>query len=191
MGREPRREGRDEQVDAMDEVSATLLMQRELLPGEKLLRSFGANALLPIYRDAGNKGAKPYMLGPSAPRKVLGMLHLTNYRLKFKPADTRSAEFSIFLPAIAEARDVSWLLVRKCRLVFNDGTFIEFLKWGIPSLIGAVNFARTQAQSLDWDAIARDVADAPDKLGAWSVTPARDESCDQGEASQHPRITSP
>jgi len=154
----------------MNEVSAVLLMQNELLPGERLLRSFGANALLPLHPGA---GAKPHVLGASAPRKILGMLYLTNYRLKFKPTNAREPGFSIFLPAIADTRDVSWLLVRKCRLIMQDGSFIEFLRWGIPSLIGAVNVARAQAQSLDWEAIRADIAGAtPETLGAWSVRPA-------------------
>ncbi len=154
----------------MDEVSTALLMQKELLPGEKLVRSFGANALLPLHvRDH----ARPYVLGASAPRKVLGMLHLTNYRIKFKRADVSNGDFSIFLPAIADTRDVSWLLVRKGRLIMQDGTFLELVRWGIPTLIGTINIARTQAQSLDWDAIRRDIAAAsPDALGAWSVLPA-------------------
>lgn len=155
----------------MDAVSATLLMQKELLPGEKLLRSFGANALLPLHPGKGGADAKPYVLGASAPRKVLGMLHLTNYRLKFKPADPAEADFSIMLPAIAAIRNVSFLFVRKFRLVMQDGTHIDFLKWGIPLTISAVNAVCTQAQSLDWDAIGRDIAAAPDKIGAWAVLP--------------------
>jgi len=154
----------------MNEAGTALLMQKELLPGEKLLRSFGANALLPLHPGT---GTGPHALGASAPRTVLGMLHLTNYRLKFKAADPRDPDFSIFLPEIADTRDVSRLLVRKCRLVMNDGTFIEFLRWGIPSLIGAVNVARAQAQSLNWETIRADVAAAtPEMLGAWSVVPA-------------------
>lgn len=156
----------------MDNVSPALLMQKELLPGEKLLRSFGANALLPMYRDPGGKGTKPYVLGASAPRKVLGMLHLTNYRLKFKPASPAEADFSIMLPAIASIRNMSFLFVRKFRLVMQDGTHIDFLKWGVPSVISAVNAVSTQAQHLDWGAIDRDIAAAPEVLGAWSVLPS-------------------
>ncbi len=77
----------------MDEVAAALLMQGELLPGETLLRSYGANALLPLHPQAGDPNAKPYSLGASAPKKVLGMLHLTNYRLKFKPTDPARTRF--------------------------------------------------------------------------------------------------
>jgi hypothetical protein len=161
-----------EQVEAMDEVAAALLMQQELLPGEKLLRSYGANALLPLHPHAGGSDTKPYVLGASAPKKVLGMLHLTNYRLKFKPTDPREPDFSIMLPAIARIHDVSFLFVRKFRLTMQDGTFIEFLKWGIPAFIYAVNAVGGQARELDWDAIRRDIAAAaPQTLGAWSVLP--------------------
>ncbi|MGE3987150.1 hypothetical protein [Pseudorhodoplanes sp.] len=155
----------------MDEISAALLMKKELLPGEKLLRSFGANALLPLHPDAGGAGAKPYVLGASAPRKVLGMLHLTNYRLKFKPANPAEADFSIMLPAIARIQNVSFLFVRKFRLTMADGSFIEFLKWGIPSFINAVHAVAGQTRYLDWQAIERDMASEPEKLGAWSVQP--------------------
>jgi hypothetical protein len=152
----------------MAEVSPALLMQKELLPGEMLLRSFGANALLPLYRDP---GPKPYVLGRSAPRKVLGMLHLTNYRLKFRPADPTEPDFSIMLPAIVSISNVSFLLVRKFRLTMQDGTYIDFLRWGIPSVISAFRASSLQAQQLDWAAIGRDISAAPEKLGAWSVLP--------------------
>ncbi len=156
----------------MVEVSAALLMQKELLPGEKLLSSFGANALLPLYPDAGGTGALPYVLGASAPRKVLGMLHLTNFRVKFKPASPHDADFSIMLPAIASIRNVSFLFVRKFRLVMQDGTHIDFLKWGILPVISAVNAVAAQTRQIDWNAIGRDIAAAPpEAMGAWSVLP--------------------
>ena len=69
-------------------------------------------------------------------------------------------------------RDVSFLFVRKFRLTMQDGTFIEFLKWGIPSFIASLNITRGKAGNLDWDTIRRDMADAQDKLGAWSVLQA-------------------
>ena len=156
----------------MDEVAAALLMRKELLPGETLLRSYGANALLPLHPDAGQMDAKPYVLGASAPKKVLGMLHLTNYRLKFKPTDPREPDFSIMLPAIARIHDVSFLFVRKFRLTMQDDTYIEFLKWGIPAFIYAVNAVGVPSRNLDWNAIRRDIAAAePGTLGAWSVLP--------------------
>jgi hypothetical protein len=159
----------------MDEAGTPLLMKTELLPGERLLQSFGANALLPLHRDAGRTGAAPYVLGASAPRKVLGMLHLTNYRLKFKPADPHESDFSIFLPAIARIQNVSFLFVRKFRLVIQDGTHIDFLRWGILPVMSAINAVSTQADQLDWNAIGRDIAATPGTLGAWSVLPPNDQ----------------
>ena len=168
-----------EQVEVMNDGVAALLMQRELLPGEKLLRSYGANALLPLHPHAGDADAPPYVLGASAPKKVLGMLHLTNYRLKFKPTDPREPDFSIMLPAIARLHDVSFLLVRKFRLTMQDGSFIEFLKWGIPAFIYAVNAVAGPARELDWRAIGRDIAEAPpEALGAWAVLPREIQSTD-------------
>ncbi|HWV55570.1 hypothetical protein [Pseudorhodoplanes sp.] len=153
----------------MNDVSPALMMQKELLPGEKLLSSFGANVLLPLHPDAGRTGAPPYVLGASAPRKVLGMLHLTNYRLKFKPANPVEPAFSIMLPAISAIRNASFLFVRKFRLVMQDGTHIDFLKWGIPAVIAAINAVATQTRQLDWAAIERDIAAAPETMGAWSI----------------------
>jgi hypothetical protein len=153
-------------------VSAALLMQAELLPGEKLLRSFGANALLPLHPGTAGEDAPPYVLGASAPRKVLGMLYLTNYRLKFKPDDPADPDFSIFLPALASANNVSRFFVRKVRLKMKDGTAIEFLRWGIPSFIAALKAVHIRSRELDWAAIKSDIAAAtPDTLGAWSVLP--------------------
>jgi hypothetical protein len=154
--------------------AAALLMRSELLPGEKLLRSFGANALLPLYPGA---GSAPYVLGASSARKVLGMLHLTNYRLKFKPADPTEADFAIFLPAIAGASDVSRFFVRKFRLTMRDETFIEFLRWGIPSFLASLKAVQSRSRELDWVAIRRDIAAAaPDAPGSWSVLPGQSET---------------
>lgn len=153
-------------------ADAALLLKQELFPGETLIRSVGANALLPLYPDAGGGDAPPYVLGASAPRKVLGMLYVTNYRLMFKPADPVGASFSIFFPAIAELRNTSRFFVRKFRLTMRDGTFIEFLKWGAPSVIATLTAARARSEGLDWNAIGRDIAAAPEKMGAWSVLPA-------------------
>lgn len=162
-----RRRGED-WFEGMDNATAALLMQAELLPGEKLLRSFGATVLLPLYPS----GSAPYVLGASAPRKVLGMLYLTNYRLKFKPASPTERDFTIFLPAIASVSDVSRFFVRKFRLTMRDGTFIEFLRWGIPSFIAALKAVHIRSRDLDWNVIGHDIAAAaPDTLGAWSVLP--------------------
>jgi hypothetical protein len=159
----------------MNKTATPLLMKSELLQGEELLQSFGANALLPLHPDAGGAGAPPYVLGASALLKVLGMLHLTNYRLKFKPATPSEADFSIFLPAISGVRNVSSWFVWKFRIRMHDETWIDFLRWGVRPVIVAVTAARTHAEELDWKAIGADISAAPDKLGAWSILPPDDQ----------------
>ena len=53
----------------------------------------------------------------------------------------------------------------------QDGTHIDFLRWGILPVISAIDAVSTQADQLDWDAIGRDIAVAPETLGVWSVLP--------------------
>ena len=54
----------------------------------------------------------------------------------------------------------------------QDGTFIEFIKWGISPVIAALVAARAKSENLEWDRIRHDIASAPEKLGDWSVLPA-------------------
>lgn len=149
------------------EILATALKSADLFEGERLIRSFGANALLPLHPGTGDQ--KPYVLGASAPRTVLGVLHLTNYRLAFRPVDPASGAFSIFLPAIAQARNISFLLVRKFRIVMADGTHIDFVRWKVAPVLEALGEARRRAEELDWTAIDEDVRREAHKAGDWSV----------------------
>ena len=153
----------------MDVFSALAITPDDLFAGETLIRSVGTNVLLPLYPNTGNVDAKPYVIGSSAPQKVLGMLHLTNYRLKFKPAELSGAAFSIFLPAIAKAENASWFFVRKFRITMTDATSIEFVMWGIRPFLAIVNKTRLQAETLNWDAITAEVAAAERKVGDWQV----------------------
>lgn len=153
----------------MDVFSAVAIKPDELFPGETLIRSVGTNVLLPLYPNAGNADAKPYVIGSSAPQKVLGMLHLTNYRLKFKAAEQSGVTFSIFLPAVAKAENTSWFFVRKFRITMRDATSIEFVMWGIRPFLAIVNKTRLQAESLNWNTITAEVAAAESKVGDWQV----------------------
>jgi hypothetical protein len=153
----------------MDVFSAVAMTPDDLFPDETLIRSIGTNVLLPRYPKIGVAGAKPWVLGSSAPERVLGVLHLTNYRLKFKPAERPTPVFSIFLPDILDVRNVSWLLVRKFRITVKAGTHIDFIRWSIQPVIEVVNKARVQAKSLDWDTIAANVAASESKTGDWQV----------------------
>jgi hypothetical protein len=150
---------------------ATALTPDDLFSGERLLRSFGANALLPLYpgKGAGADKDKPYVLGASAPRTVLGMLHLTNYRLVFKALDRNDGSFSVFLPAIAEAKNMSFFFVRKFRITMTDGTSIDFIRWRVAPFLAALNPARRAAADLDWHSIGQEIQHQAYKTGDWSV----------------------
>jgi len=156
----------------MDLIGAVALKRDEMFQGETLIRSVGTNALLPRYPGVGDVNAKPYVMGASAPEKVLGMLHLTNYRLIFKAAERPGPTFSIFLPAIAEVKNVSFLLVRKFRITMKDATYVEFVMWRIPAFLAIVNRTLEESPALDWNAIIADVAGNEQKVGDWQVAAA-------------------
>jgi hypothetical protein len=152
------------------DMLATALRSADLFEGERLIRSFGANALLPLHPRKGDApDDKPYVLGASAPRTVLGVVHLTNYRLVFRALDPASGAFSIFLPAIAQGLNISFLLVRKFRIVMSDGTHIDFVRWRVAPVLEALRAARRRAQDLDWTAIGQDIRREAHKIGDWSA----------------------
>ena len=153
----------------MDVMNVVTIAPQDLFPDEKLLRSVGTNVLLARYPNVGSADGKPWVIGASAPEKVLGVLHLTNYRLIFKPVEQPTPVFSIFLPAIVDIKNVSWLFVRKFRITIKDGTYIEFVMWGIRPFIKIANKARMQAATLDWQKINVDIAAAEGKSGEWHV----------------------
>lgn len=72
-----------------------------------------------------------------------GKLYLTNYRILFKAhrLNRLSGKFSIALPTIQSLKDTSRLLAK--RMEVGTGTqMFEFVVWGIPELIKAVQGAR-------------------------------------------------
>src|SRR5690349_4683879 len=102
--------------------------QSELLLGETPMMSKNANAL-PIPNQ--------YFVS------IGGRLHLTNYRLLFKShaINQLTGKFSLLLPTITEVKDTSgWL--RKKIMISTQTQHIEFIIWGIPPLIAAINAAR-------------------------------------------------
>ena len=144
----------------------------ELFAGETVIRSKAANAFLPPHPAAGpDKASKlvMYLLGKPGLQLVPGMLHLTNYRLKFKPAELPAAVFTIFLPTIDTVTDVSRLLLRKIKVTTVNEFSLEFGVWSIGDFIAAVDYARARAKTLDWDVISSDTIREADKVGDWAV----------------------
>ncbi|MBC5793935.1 hypothetical protein H5968_01925 [Sphaerospermopsis sp. LEGE 00249] len=130
--------------------------RRIFLDGEKLLLSKASNAVFKIS-DYGLKSL-PYdqlmsVMGFNGKEAIGGKLHLTNYRLIFKshPLNRVTGKFSIFLPTINSVLDTSQFLTKKIEVSTHTQNF-EFILWGIPSFIQAINSASnslTETQKTD------------------------------------------
>ncbi|MFB8790079.1 MAG: hypothetical protein U7123_14775 [Potamolinea sp.] len=117
--------------------------QQDLLNGESLLLSKAANAVIRIS-DYGLKRL-PYdqlmsVVGFKGQEAIGGKLHVTNYRLVFKshPLNRVTGKFSIFIPTIHSVRDASLMLTKKIEITTQTET-LEFVVWGIPSLLQVIN----------------------------------------------------
>jgi len=125
----------------------------ELLPGENIILSKGANAVIKLSEYGLSKfafGQFMWVAGLKGKEAIGGKLSLTNYRLIFKSHrfNRLRGKFSIFLPAIAKMRDSSFLLTRKVAIVTKLTEF-EFVIWGIPAFIKAVESAKAALKEDD------------------------------------------
>ena len=121
-------------------------LDADLLPGEQLLESKFANAIIrPADYDLSRFFADDLLwtVGMKNKEAIGGQLHLTTYRLLFRshPANRLTGEFELFLPVIVSVRDTSFLWTRKCA-VDTDTTHQEFIIWGIPRFLKAIEAAR-------------------------------------------------
>src|SRR5689334_18257906 len=120
--------------------------QEDLLPGENVVVSKAANAIIKVDEHGLSQFAFDQLMwtvGMQGMEAIGGKLHLTNCRLIFKShaVNRLTGKFSIFLPTIQEVQDISRFLVRKIAVVTKTQRF-EFVIWGIPQLITAINTAR-------------------------------------------------
>jgi len=118
----------------------------DLLEGERLLTSKLANAIIrPADYDLSRFFADDLLwtVGMKNKEAIGGKLHLTTYRLLFRShaANRLTGEFELFLPAVVSVRDTSFLWTRKFA-VDTETTHQEFVIWGIPHFLQAVEAAR-------------------------------------------------
>ncbi|BAY67169.1 hypothetical protein NIES22_73320 (plasmid) [Calothrix brevissima NIES-22] len=118
---------------------------QDLLNDETLLLSKAANAVIKI--NTHELKHLPYdqlmsLVDFKNKEAIGGMLYLTNYRLLFKSHTFNrvTGKFSIFLPTVQSVRDTSQLLTKKIEVATQTQT-LEFVVWGIPSLIQAIKSA--------------------------------------------------
>ena len=118
----------------------------DLLPGETVLLSKPANAIIRIDEHGLSRFVLDHLMwtvGMQGREAIGGKLHLTNYRLLFKAhaANRLTGKFSVFLPTIEAVRDTSAGIVKKILVVTSAQSF-EFVVWGIPKVLAAVEAAR-------------------------------------------------
>ncbi|GAB4577769.1 MAG: hypothetical protein Fur0022_05010 [Anaerolineales bacterium] len=123
--------------------------QNDLLPSEKLILSKPANAVISIDEYGLSKFAFDKLMwtvGMKGKEAIGGKLHLTNYRLTFisHAVNRLKGKFSIFLPTIRNVDDTSFLIKKQITVSSRTQKF-DFVVWGIPELIAAI---QTQSKNL-------------------------------------------
>ncbi len=150
-------------------------LQSTLYQGERVLASKNANAVVTL-REHGldaipDTERAMAWAGFAGKEAVGGRLHLTNWRLVFRshPFNRVKGQMSIVLPTIVEVTDASRFLSKKLR-VTTRSTEHEFVVWGVPTLIRAIEQARAEA---DGAAIQAAVHADPSSLGSGLATDLR------------------
>ncbi|AKF86321.1 hypothetical protein MFUL124B02_24680 [Myxococcus fulvus 124B02] len=108
-----------------------------------------------------------WVVGMKQKEALGGELHLTNYRLLFKTHgfNRLRGRISLFLPSLLEARDASFLFVRKI-VVSTHLTRAEIVVWGIPELLNAMQRAAGALSPADFEAMRAHAAAHPERVGA-------------------------
>jgi hypothetical protein len=122
------------------------LSATDLLPDEVVVASKNANAVVRLS-EVGLKRL-PFdhgmrMIGFAGKEAIGGKLHLTSVRLLFASHSFNrvTGRLSIFLPSIVATRNASRGLSKKLEVQTALQTF-EFVVWGVPDLIEAIDRQR-------------------------------------------------
>lgn len=145
--------------------------QNDLLPGEKLILSKAANVVITIDEYGLSKFAFDKLMwtvGMKGKEAIGGKLHLTNYRLTFisHAANRLTGKFSIFLPTIQNVEDTSFLIKKQLTVLSRTQKF-DFIVWGIPELIAAI---QTQSENLNQQ----------DKVSLRNIAASNYQKCGEG-----------
>lgn len=138
-----------------------------LYPGEQVLASERANAVIRLtdhgLRAIANTAVAMSAVGLKGKEAIGGRLHLTNWRLVFRshPFNRVKGQSSILLPTIVSLSDASRLVMRKIEIT-THATAHEFVIWGVPAFIKAIESARAGA---DADEIVSAIEIDPRRLG--------------------------
>jgi hypothetical protein len=105
-------------------------------------------------------------MGWSGKEALGGQLHVTTLRAVFAShaLNRATGRLSIFLPTITTLRDTSRGLVRRLEIATDLQTF-EFIVWGVPTLIAAIDQHRQQLSSDDTNLLLAEIARTPATVG--------------------------
>jgi hypothetical protein len=149
---------------------ATELTPGELFDGEELVESKNANAIVTLT-DYGLEtifdGKLAEQTGMSGREGIGGKLHLTTWRLVFKSHSLNRlvGEFSIFLPTVTGAHDVSRGLSRKIQIDTLSQQFV-FVLWGVPKFLAAIQDGVDALDSERTQGLWLAAAEHPEIIGA-------------------------
>ena len=125
-----------------------------LYPGETLLGTKGANALItisdfgldPLFRGAPRHLYETLMrsVGLQGKEAIGGWLDLTSWRLIFRSHSINrvTGSYSILLPTILDVADASGVIKKKMRVTTFNATH-EFVIWGVRGFMTKIDEARS------------------------------------------------
>jgi hypothetical protein len=150
-------------------TSSAEMADKNLLRGEHYTLSKNANVVI-RYSDYGLPKISTgidlalKLVGMEGKEAIGGRLHLTNYRLIFRShaINRVTGTFSIFLPTIIEVKDTSTFLAKKMQITTQSQAF-EFIVWGIPKLLAAIQSAKESITPELHTVIAAEAASSPEK----------------------------
>ena len=154
------------------------LTDEDLLPGERPLKSKAANAVISLSEHGlAQRGyhAGMGLVGMKGQEAVGGRLHLTSYRLLFKSHGMNRAtgSVSIYLPAITGLEDRSKFVTRKIG-VRTEATDSEFVAWGVPGLIQAIQAAGDALGPTERETMLEEIEQHPERSGGGLSTARAD-----------------
>lgn len=137
------------------------LRDEDLLPGESVVLSKSANAMIRVSEFGLSRFAFDRIMvatGLGDVEAIGGKLYVTDCRVVFKSHAVNRARgaFSIFLPTVRDLRDTSAGIKRQLELASATQRF-TFVIWGVPKVIAAIEDARAR---LDPAAVSRLTASA-------------------------------
>ena len=149
---------------------------RDLLSDERVVLSKRANSVVRYTEQGLQRVAALHTVlqafGWGGKEAIGGKLHLTSYRLLFKShkINRLTGSFSIFLPTIRGVRNSSRGLVRRVTVTVA-GQEHEFVVWGVPRLVAALDEQRRALDRGRLDHAIRAAAGTPAALGLGLASP--------------------